>query len=139
MAEQPLVLDTHVWIWIINGEQTIKPAIRQRVQRALEKSRVFVQAISVWEVGMLWKKDRIQLQEPLLNWVHTALDKTGFSLAPLTEAIAVESVLLPGKFHNDPADRMIVATARLEKAILLTRDSNIIDYGRSGHVDILGV
>jgi PIN domain nuclease of toxin-antitoxin system len=139
MAEQPLVLDTHVWIWITNGEQIIKPAIRQRVQRALEKSRVFVQAISVWEVGMLWKKERIQLQEPLLNWVNTALDKTGFSLAPLTDTIAVESVLLPGKFHNDSADRMIVATARLEKAILLTRDSNIIDYGRAGHVDILRV
>jgi PIN domain nuclease of toxin-antitoxin system len=137
MSEQPLVLDTHVWIWIINGDQTIKASIRLRIQQALKKSRVLVPAICVWEVGMLWKKDRIQLQEPLLNWIRTALDKPGFSLAPITDAIAVESALLPGKFHNDPADCMIVATARLEKAILVTRDTRIIQYGQAGHVDVL--
>jgi len=139
MPEQPLVLDTHVWIWTINGDQTIKTSVRQKIQSALKRSRVLVSAISVWEVGMLWNKDRIQLQEPLLNWVRTALDKSGFSLAPLTDAIAVESVLLPGQFHNDPADRTIVATARLEKALLLTRDSRIIEYGQSGHVDVVSV
>jgi PIN domain nuclease of toxin-antitoxin system len=139
MAEQPLVLDTHVWIWIISGDQTIKTSIRQKIQLALEKSRVIVSAISVWEIGMLWKKGRIQLKEPLSNWVHTAIDRSGFFLAPLTDAIAVESIQLPGQFHNDPADRMIVATARLEKAVLLTRDSHITEYGNAGHVDFLSI
>ncbi len=137
MPEQSLVLDTHVWIWIINGDKTITSPVRQRIHSALKKSSVLVPVICLWELGMLWKKDRIQLQEPLLNWTRSALDKSGFTLAPMTDAIAIESSLLPGKFHNDPADCMIVATARSEKSILVTRDSRIIEYGKAGHVDVL--
>ncbi len=137
MHEQSLVLDTHIWLWTVNGDQTIAPAIRQKIQLSLKNSRVLVPAICVWEVGMLWKKERIQLREPLHSWVYTALERSGFSLVPMTEAIAIESSLLPGKFHNDPADCMIVATARLEKSILVSRDNSIIEYGKAGHVDVL--
>jgi PIN domain nuclease of toxin-antitoxin system len=126
-----------VWIWAVTGDQTISPSIRQRIRLSLKKSYVLVPAICVWEVGMLWRKNRIRLKEPLLEWVRTALESSGFSLAPLTGEIAVESCLLPGTFHSDPADSMIVATARLEKALLLTRDSRILEYGRAGHVDAL--
>lgn len=138
MPERPLVLDTHVWIWTINGDPTITLSTRQKIRLALQKSRVLIPAICVWEVAMLWKRNRIQLREPLLDWVRAALEKSGFSLVPITDTIAVESALLPGKFHNDPADCLIVATARLEKAVLFTRDSRIMEYGRAGHVDIFG-
>lgn len=137
MLEPSLVLDTHIWIWCVSGDQTIDAGIRQRISLALRKSRVLVPAICVWELGMLWKKERIQLRVPPNDWVRSALDGSGFFLMPLTDAIALESSLLPGKFHSDPADCMIVATARLEKAILVTRDQRIIEYGQAGHVDIL--
>lgn len=137
MSEQPLVLDTHVWIWAINGDHSMPPSIRKRINLALSKSRVLVPAICVWEVGMLWKKNRIRLKEPLLEWVRTSFEGSGFSPAPLTDEIALESCLLPGTFHSDTADSMIVATARLEKALLLTRDRRILAYGKAGHVDAL--
>jgi PIN domain nuclease of toxin-antitoxin system len=126
-------------MWSVNGDETVSSDIRQRIRLACKKSRVLVPVICVWEVSMLWKKGRIQLREPLLEWVRAAFDKSGFLLAPLTETIAVESALLPGRFHSDPADCMIVATARLEKAILVTRDSRIIDYGKDGHVSVLAM
>jgi PIN domain nuclease of toxin-antitoxin system len=139
MPERALILDTHVWLWAVNGDPNIQPSIRRRIALALVKSRVLVPVISVWEVGMLWKKNRIQLKEPLREWVRSGLQRSGFSLAPLTEEIAVESSLLPGSFHNDPADAMIVATARVERALLFTRDSRMIEYGKAGHVDVLGI
>ncbi len=88
---------------------------------------------------MLWRKGRIQLTEPMHRWVREALDKSGFLLAPLTDTVAVEAALLPGDFHSDPVDCMIVATARLEKAVLLSRDNRMVAYGKSGHVRVLAV
>ena len=137
MPDVPLVLDTHMWIWIVEGNHTIDASVRQTIREALKKSRVLIPAICVWEVGMLVKKNRIQLKEPLVIWVRSALERSGFALAPLSEAIAVESTVLPGNFHSDPADCMIVATARLEKALLLTRDSRIVEYGQAGHVNVM--
>ena len=137
MPEQSIVLDTHIWLWTVTGDRTIKTAIKQKISQSLKTGRVLVPAICLWEVGMLWKKERIQLRQPLRDWIEDAFDKSGFSLAPMNEAIALEASLLPGKFHNDPADCIIVATARLEKSLLLTRDSRIIDYGKGGHVDVL--
>jgi PIN domain nuclease of toxin-antitoxin system len=139
MPEQPLVLDTHIWIWAVTGNKAISTTLRQRINVALQKSRVLVPAICVWEVGMLANKSRIQLKEPLLTWVSGALEKSGFTLLPINEAIAVEACLLPGDFHNDPADRIIVASARIEKAILVTRDSRILEYGETGYINTLDI
>jgi PIN domain nuclease of toxin-antitoxin system len=137
MSEPPLVLDTHVWIWVVNGDQSVRASVRQKIRQALETSRVLIPAICIWEVAMLWKRGRIQLREPPINWIRAALEKSGFTLATVTAEIAVESTSLPGNFHNDPADSMIVATSRLENGNLLTRDRRIIDYGKAGHVNVL--
>ncbi|MBI4533120.1 MAG: type II toxin-antitoxin system VapC family toxin [Candidatus Melainabacteria bacterium] len=139
MPESPIVLDTHVWVWAVMGDKNLKPFARELIEQALRKQQVLVPSICIWETGMLWRQGRIQLTEPMHRWVREALDKSGFLLAPLTDAVAVEAALLPGDFHSDPADCMIIATARLEKAILLSRDSRMVAYGKSGHVRVMAV
>jgi PIN domain nuclease of toxin-antitoxin system len=83
---------------------------------------------------MLQVRGRLTLNKPVKDWVGEALDLTGTVLMPLSADISIESCMLPGVFHADPADRMIVATARVESATILTRDQRIIDYGQQGFV-----
>ena len=68
------------------------------------------------------------------EWVRQALVSPGLTLAPLTPEIAIESSRLPGVFHGDPADRIIVATARRMRARVLTADERTLEYGRQNHV-----
>jgi PIN domain nuclease of toxin-antitoxin system len=137
MSEPSLVLDTHVWIWTVNGDDEIQPALREKIAVALRQASVLVPSICVWEVGMLAKRSRIQLSKPLSIWIQEALDLSGFCLAPLCDAVALEAANLPGEFHSDPADCMIIATARINSAVLLTRDRRILEYGKSGYVNVL--
>ena len=83
---------------------------------------------------MLAAKNRVILRTPLLEWVREALKTPGLSLVPLTPEIAVDSTQLPGQFHGDPADRIIVASARYTGATLLTRDRGILSYSKQLHV-----
>lgn len=129
-----LVLDTHVWIWFMNGDPALGGATRDAIVGAAENACVLVPAIAVWELSMLDAKRRISLSTPCEAWVATALSQPGVVLAPLTPEIAILSNRLPDGFHGDPADRIIVATARALDAALLTRDRRILTYGRRGHV-----
>jgi PIN domain nuclease of toxin-antitoxin system len=131
-----LLLDTHVWIWFVQGNSTLRkhaPFIEQVIQ----ESQVLVSPISCWETGQLSSRGRIQLPMPCQVWVEQALD--GFALAQFSPAIAVEANYLPGNFHPDPADRMLVATARLLDLVLVTRDARILGYGTHGHVKTYAV
>lgn len=120
-----IVLDTAAWIWCASDPERLTPAARRAIDRA---EHAFVSAISVWEVAMLVAKRRIQLDRTVEQWVDIALALPGIQLAPLEPAIAVRSTKLPGEFHPDPADRIIVATA-LEKSVsILTPDERIRSY-----------
>jgi PIN domain nuclease of toxin-antitoxin system len=90
--------------------------------------------MSIWELAMLVSKGRVTLQTPLLDWVREALRTPGLSLVPLTPEIAVESTRLPGNFHGDPADRIIVASARETGSTIVTRDRLILAYGKQAFV-----
>ncbi len=83
---------------------------------------------------MLVAKNRLTVTKPLYQWVKEVLAQPGMNLYPLTPEIAIESSFLPGSFHGDPADRIIVATARIADLTLLTRDSKIINYSKNSHV-----
>ena len=133
----PLLLDTHIWIWLINDDRELhnSPSLAP-IEEAAKRSLVRVSVISVWEVGMLESKGRINLSIPCQEWVQQALQAPGIALAPLSPAIALASSRLPGQFHGDPADRILVATARALQADLITRDRKIIDYGQRGHVSV---
>ena len=132
-----LLLDTHVWLWLVNGDPVLGADALAAIERAAAAGSVLIAAISVWEVAMLKAKGRIVLAKPCAQWVREALSAPGLSLTPLTPEIAVESCQLPGSFHDDPADRLIVATARVADATLVTKDERIFAYGAAGHASVL--
>jgi PIN domain nuclease of toxin-antitoxin system len=130
-----VLLDTHAWVWLSFGDlAAFRRASAREIGRAGAQGRLRVAAISVWEVGVLVAKGRIQLGVPLADWVKRALAAPGLTLCDLAPEVAVESNSLPGDFHADPADRMIVATARIIGATLYTKDRAILAYARRGHV-----
>lgn len=133
-----LLLDTHYWIWLQAGaREEFSPTVRKAVDEAAASGDLLLSVISVWELGLLESKGRIQLDAPCEQWVRAALATPGLSLAPLTPEIALASSRLPEPFHGDPADRIIVATARTMGARLATRDSKILEYGRKRHVALV--
>lgn len=138
-SEKVLLLDTHVWLWLVGGAEPLKRPVLSAVEGAARRGRIRVSAISVWEVAMLEARGRIRLAKDCLAWVQEALSAPGTSLVPLTPEIAVESSRLPGEFHGDPADRILVATARLLGGTLLTRDARILTYGKGKHVSVMRV
>ena len=133
-----LLLDTHVWIWAVEGvaAELAPPAI-DRIERASDAGAVRVAAISVWEVAMLEARGRLHLALEIDEWVRQGLAAPGVQMVPLSPEIAVDSVRLPGNPSGDPADRMLMATARRIGAALVTRDEQILAYGGSGHLSVL--
>lgn len=131
---RPLLLDTHVWLWLVNADPTLSVRVRRAVTQAAVESRVLVSAISVWEVGMLETKGRIRLGKDCEAWAREALALAGIRLVPVDDRVALSSTRLPGDLHGDPADRLLVATARAVGATLATRDAAILAYGREGYV-----
>jgi PIN domain nuclease of toxin-antitoxin system len=138
MNSEPLLLDTHYWIWLQSGEKSrLTPKIVRMIEQAAIRGNLLLSVISVWELGVLEAKGRVRMQTQCDQWVREALATPGLSLAPLTPEIALESSRLPGLFHGDPADRIIVATARSFSARLLTRDQKMIEYGQQRHVKVI--
>lgn len=137
-AERPLVLDTHVWIWVVEGvrDELSGEAVRE-IEAASGRGDVLVSAISIWEVAMLEAKDRIGLDRRVDEWVRAALRAPGLRLLPLSPEIVIESTRLPGTPHGDPADRMLMASARVTGGRLATRDGSIVEYGEAGHVAVV--
>lgn len=129
-----LLLDTHVWLWLSNGSPELKPAIIRDIDHAASVGELFISAISVWEVATLVSKKRILLRTSIHEWINQALSQPGIALVPISPAIAVESIVLPNGLNADPADRMIVATARIKSLVLMTRDENMQQYGKAGFV-----
>ena len=130
-----LLLDTHVWIWLIEGvaAQFGRKALR-RIERASSDGRLRVSIISVWEVAMLASKGRVQCLPTVDEWVHRNLRAPGLQLSDLTPEIAVDSSRLPNLPHGDPADRLLIATARRLQATLVTRDRAMLRYARTGQL-----
>lgn len=120
-----IVLDTHVWVWWIEGNPSLKQSLREAIDAEQELA---VSAISPWEVAMKASRGSMQLKLPIDRWMDLALTTAGIEVLPITPAIAIESTLLPGLFHKDPADRFIVATARHHQLALATQDDAILAY-----------
>jgi PIN domain nuclease of toxin-antitoxin system len=137
--EQGILLDTHTWIWLFQGSKELSEDVIVKMNQAGSKGKVFISAISVWELSMLVAKGRVTLATSIHQWVEDSLSQPGVNLSLLTPAIAIESSFLPGEFHGDPADKIIVATARINNLILLTRDRKILQYGSEGYIYCLEV
>lgn len=123
-----IVLDTHSWVWWATGSDELSRAARTRTEAAVREDELLVSSISVWEVAMLVARGRLQLAIAVDAWVGQAERIPGLRFVPVTNAIALRSMQLPGRFHKDPADRIIVATALSHGAIVVTRDDRIRGY-----------
>lgn len=134
-ANIQLLLDTHIFLWLMNGENFLSSKNREYIEDVIEEEgSVGVSAISLWEISMLHSRQRILLDQPCLNWFTHSLHAPGIYLAELTPEIAVDSCSLPGEFHSDPADRIIVSTARILDVPLMTKDQKILHYSQKGFV-----
>ncbi|HEY6632703.1 MAG TPA: type II toxin-antitoxin system VapC family toxin [Rhizobiaceae bacterium] len=124
-----IVLDTHVLIWWLGAENNrLSPEALKSIERELVSSEVVVSSISAWEIAMLVQRDKLDLSMDVLNWLEAASQIENLKFLPVDNAVAVKSRLLPGEFHPDPADRIIVALARELACPLVTADEKIRDY-----------
>jgi PIN domain nuclease of toxin-antitoxin system len=120
-------LDTHIWVWWVHDDPRLPQAYRAYIQQHQEAG-IGLSAISCWEVAKLVERGRLMLPVPLAEWMPQALAYPGLRLLELSPEIAIESTQLPGAFHRDPADQIIVATARLLGCPLVTLDQAILGY-----------
>ena len=132
-----ILLDTHVFLWLMNGDETLKPETRKLIQSTCKENNLLLSAISIWEIALLLKKERISLTQPLPQWIDKAKALSFLKIIPLDADIALESCALPGDFHGDPADRMIVATSRIFNSPLMTRDKKIIEYAHKPYLKVI--
>ncbi|HEX8621432.1 MAG TPA: type II toxin-antitoxin system VapC family toxin [Allosphingosinicella sp.] len=132
-----ILLDTNVFIWMAAGDSSLGHAARDAIERAREEDGLRVAAITLWEISMLNRKNKVRLEGDVLAWVETTLTRSGIRLEALHPSIAVNAERLPGNLQRDPADRMIVATARHLACPLLTSDREILAYAAQGHVSAI--
>lgn len=122
-----VLLDTHVLLWWVGAPERLGERQRSVLARASDESPVLVSDITLWEVAMLAALGRIRLEMPLRSWLEAATAPPLVQRVGMTPAIAAETVELPESFHRDPADRILVATARVLNATLVTRDRRILE------------
>ncbi len=122
-----IVLDTHIWVWWVHGDSALSPSMRTLLDSS-EQTGIGVSAISCWEVAKLVERQRLSLPCSVFDWLPQALSYPGVRLLDLSPRVCVESTQLPGTFHRDPADQIIVATARVFDVILVTVDAKILAY-----------
>ena len=122
-----IVLDTHALIWWVSGGPLSK-AVREAIDRASASRALHASSMTVWEIAVLVKKGRLELTVELAPWIRSLEALPALRFVPVDVDIALASTLLPGSLHPDPADRIIVATARSLDAALVTRDAQLADY-----------
>jgi PIN domain nuclease of toxin-antitoxin system len=122
-----ILLDTHIWIWWIVRHQRLTEERRQWLLKH-ETTGLGVSIISCWEITKLIEKNRLQFSCSIDEWFEQALKYPGIRLLELTLPIVLDAFQLPPPFHSDPADQLIVATARVHDIPLLTADRKILDY-----------
>ncbi len=125
---QVIVLDTHTLVWWVSSDQCLSANAKAAIDKEVDGGQVIVSAISAWEIAMLVERGRLVLSMDVGSWLATVAQIEAVRFVPVDVEIGVKSVNLPGDFHNDPADRMIVATARKLAAPLVTKDEKIQAY-----------
>ena len=133
---ESLLLDTCAAIWLMNKAEMDEDA-RSRINAAAEYDRIFVSPFTAWELAMLDFKGRMSFTMSVEDWFNAVLEMPGVSLAGMPPRVLIASMQLPGRPPNDPADRIIIATARAYNMSVVTRDLKILDYGRAGNVRFL--
>ena len=124
----PTLLDTHAWLWWAAADSRLSKRATTILDKARKQNDLWLSMISIWEVAKKVEKQQLAFDRPLDQWLEAATSLDGLRLWELTPPILVESCQLPQPFHGDPADQMIVATARHHGAVLVTKDERIRRY-----------
>ena len=124
-----LLLDTHVWVWSVEGDaRRIGRSARRLLSRAESREAVHISPVTVFEVAALHTAGRLRLARPAEQWIREALGVAGVRLAVLSPAVAVDAGAIPRTALGDPLDRLLVATARYLGVTFLTSDRRILEY-----------
>ena len=123
-----IIIDTHVWLWLLHEPNQLSDAARAQIEIEEPQNGILVSAISVWEIAVKSSLGKLALPLPIDDWYALAKSHSGIVVEPLNPADAISSTQLPGDFHKDPADRIIVAMARRYNVSLVTCDNNILKY-----------
>ena len=124
----PTLLDTHTWVWWVANDPRMSKRAKTVVEKAARRGDLWVSMISIWEVAKKVEKRRLVLDRPLDLWLEEAVAVDGLRWSELTRPVLLESCRLPPPFHGDPADQLIVATARHLGASVVTKDERIRGY-----------
>jgi PIN domain nuclease of toxin-antitoxin system len=121
-----LLLDTHVWVWTQEAPQRLGPRTKRLVLGAEHENGIC--PISTLEIARLVTAGEIELSISLADWIARSMDDLAAHTVVMNHEVAMEAYALPGSFHRDPADRVLVATARRDERTLVTADDRILAY-----------
>jgi PIN domain nuclease of toxin-antitoxin system len=124
----PTLLDTHAWVWWVTEDRRLSRPARRAIEKSQADDALALSLISIWELAKKVEKGQLVLDRPLDDWLDGATVPRGLHVLELTRPILVESCRLPAPFHGDPADQIIVATARHRDATIVTKDEQIRRY-----------
>jgi PIN domain nuclease of toxin-antitoxin system len=123
-----IIIDTHVWLWLLHEPSQLSNSAQEQIEIEEPNNGILVSAISVWEIAVKSSVGKLVLPLPIDDWYALAKSHSGIVIEPLSPEDAISSTQLPGEFHKDPADRIIVAMARRYNVPLITCDNNILKY-----------
>ncbi len=123
-----IVMDTHVWVWWVSGVEDLSPRAAELIAEAVSDRALHVSCISAWEVAILVRRGRLVLTMDVQDWVARSEALPFLRFVPVDNRIALGAVRLPEPLHRDPADRIILSTARTLGATLVTRDERLWIY-----------
>ena len=121
-----LLLDTHILLWLDNGDNALRPGTREMINRCWKAGgKILVSAVTAWEMAMLAEGGRIHLDCPAEAWMERCVSQPGFEVVPLSWRACIRAYDLDGLEHRDPADRLLIATAIERRCALVTYDERI--------------
>ncbi len=135
-----LLMDTHAWLWFIEEHPRLSSkVILDKIRRASEQEVLILSIISIWEIGLLVQNRKLVLEESIFAWVSNGIEHSKVIVKSLTIDSALNSASLPGTFHKDPADRVILATAIELGATIMTADEKMIAYAKEINVPVISI
>ncbi len=136
LKQHKIILDTHVWVWLMTENPILTSCFISACKKIISTQGILISPMSIWEIGMLVDKKRIEIGMDVLDWINQALDEPGIQLCPITPRIAIQSSRLPGDLHGDLVDRLLIASAHEENAVLVTCDKKILSYGMDKFIHV---
>lgn len=131
-----MLIDTHIFLWFQSKTGKLSPSEITKLEEAYKKKEAYLSSVSVWELALKAKANSLGFDQPFNRWVKKALH--GIEVINIDVDIAIENIYLPElDDHKDPADRFIIATARIHNMPLMTHDTRILAYAKKGHVRLI--